>query len=101
MIAKNRSHPDERVQALPPMRDRRERLTRFAIGLVTFGLFTLFFMSGYAPPGMLGEVLRHNQANQIDASPYYYTDVENMSELEAGAREMQKKANERQDRSVE
>jgi hypothetical protein len=74
--------------------ERRRRLTRFAVGLLTFALFTLFFMSGYSPPGILGEVLRHNQTNRIDASPYYYTDVENMSRLEQGVREMRKRANE-------
>jgi hypothetical protein len=43
-----------------------------------------FFASGYSPPGPLGEVLRHNQSEGIDASPLFYTEVENMRDLEAG-----------------
>ncbi|MCK4462543.1 MAG: hypothetical protein KAW46_12110 [candidate division Zixibacteria bacterium] len=35
-------------------------------------------------PGICGEVLRHNQSQDIDASPLFYTDVENMAELEEG-----------------
>jgi hypothetical protein len=61
-----------------------KRWTRFFVGLVLLGLFVTFFASGYAPPGVFGEVLRHNQEHDIDASPLFYTDVENMHELEAG-----------------
>jgi hypothetical protein len=58
------------------------RLFRFAVGLALLALAVLFFASGYAPPGPAGEVLRHNQANDIDASPLFYTEVEHMSALE-------------------
>ena len=59
------------------------RLMRLAIGLVIFSLLAGFFMSGYSPPGVAGEVLRHNQEHRIDASPLFYTEAERMSELEA------------------
>ena len=49
--------------------------------LILVGLVWLL-STGYTPPGILGEVIRHNQANAIDASPFFYGDVENMSELE-------------------
>ena len=55
-------------------------------------LFFSFFASGYAPPGPFGQVLRHNQQHDIDASPLFYMEVENMSELENGVREMREKA---------
>jgi hypothetical protein len=70
-----------------PSTDRSEtglarRLIRFAVGLALLSLVVLFFASGYTPPGAAGDVLRHNQANDIDASPLFYTEVEHMHELE-------------------
>jgi hypothetical protein len=62
----------------------RTRCFRLAVGLVLLAAFAGFFVSGYSPPGPLGEVLRHNQAHGIDASPLFYTEVENMHELESG-----------------
>ena len=59
------------------------RWVRFLIGLAVLTLFVAFFASGYSPPGVLGEVLRHNQQHDIDASPLFYSEVENMPELEA------------------
>lgn len=69
------------------------RWFKFFIGLVILAILIFFFASGYSPPGILGEVLRHNQAEGIDASPLFYTEVENMSELEDGVKRlrMQKK----------
>jgi hypothetical protein len=60
----------------------------FIAGLGFLALFFSFFASGYSFPGVFGEVLRHNQANNIDASPLFYSEVENMSELEDGIREI-------------
>jgi len=68
------------------------RWTRFFCGLALLGLFAAFFASGYSPPGMLGEVLRHNQQNDIDASPLFYSEVENMRELEEGVAELRARA---------
>lgn len=59
------------------------RWLRFFVGLALLGLCVAFFASGYTPPGALGEVLRHNQEYDIDASPLFYSEVENMQELEA------------------
>jgi hypothetical protein len=61
------------------------RCLRLAVGLVLLALVVGFFASGYAPRGPLGEVRRDNQGVRIDdASPLFYTEVENMQELEAG-----------------
>ncbi len=65
---------------------RRGRWLRLAVGLTGLLLLAGFFMSGYAPPGALGTVLRHNQVHEIDASPLFYSEVEHMAVLEAGAR---------------
>lgn len=65
---------------------------RFLVGLLFLTVAICFFASGYSPPGLLGEVLRHNQENDIDASPLLYMDVEHMSELEDGVRELRKRA---------
>jgi len=62
----------------------RARCLRLAVGLALLASIVGFFASGFAPPGPLGEVLRHNQELDIDASPLFYTEVENMQELEAG-----------------
>lgn len=48
-------------------------------------LLAAVFGSGYTPPGVAGEVIRHNQRADIDASPFFYGDVENMAELIEGA----------------
>ena len=61
---------------------------RFLFGIIALTLFFGFFASGYSPPGICGEVLRHNQAHDIDASPLLYSEVENMSELEEGVRQL-------------
>ena len=60
------------------------RWGKFVLGLALLALTIAFFSSGYSPPGSFGEVLRHNQANSIDASPLFYSEVENMAELERG-----------------
>jgi hypothetical protein len=61
--------------------DLKTRLTRFAVGLLIVAGMACFFASGYTPPGICGEVLRHNQQADIDASPFFYGDVENMLEI--------------------
>lgn len=71
---------------------RTKAWLKFSAGLVLFMIFFGFFASGYTPPGMFGEVLRHNQANNIDASPLLYMEVEHMSDLEDGVREMREEA---------
>ena len=67
-----------------PVSSLRTRCFRLLVGIVLLAAVAGVFASGYAPPGPLGEVLRHNQAKGIDASPLFYTEVENMQELEAG-----------------
>jgi hypothetical protein len=67
------------------------RWLKFIIGLCGLLLMFAFFASGYDPPGPLGEVLRHNMENDIDASPLFYSEVENMSQLEDGVRELMRK----------
>ncbi len=68
------------------------RLLRFAVGLVLLAALVLFFGSGYMPPGICGEVLRHNRQLDIDASPFFYNDVENMLELIEAAEQMHRTA---------
>jgi hypothetical protein len=67
---------------------RTQRLLRFIAGLAVLSLAVALLASGYTPPGICGEVLRHNQTHEIDASALFYTEVENMSELEAGLAEL-------------
>jgi hypothetical protein len=71
------------------------RLARFLIGLLILTGLTMFFFSGYTPPGVFGEVLRHNQEHQIDASPFFYGDVENMHEYEEAVKKLREKARDR------
>lgn len=66
---------------------KRGKLTawlKFFLGITILVGVVWFFTTGYTPPGVFGEVLRHNQVNDIDASPIFYGDVENMTELEEG-----------------
>ncbi|UCE67696.1 MAG: hypothetical protein JSU85_06730 [Candidatus Zixiibacteriota bacterium] len=71
-----------------------KRWLRFFIGLLILTGIFAFFSSGYSPPGVFGEVLRHNRACSIDASPLFYSEVENMAELEKGVRELRIKKRE-------
>jgi len=75
--------------------DRRKEWLKFLSGLCLLVLTVLFFASGWSPPGVCGEVLRHNQANDIDASPLIYSEVEHMAQLEAGVLEMRREAQRR------
>lgn len=65
---------------------------KFLGGLLLIFLAVLFFASGYSPPGAFGEVLRHNQDCDIDASPLFYSEVENMQELEQGLQDLRASA---------
>ncbi len=56
-----------------------------AAGAIFLLVAVAFFASGYTPPGVMGEVVRHNQQADIDASPFFYGDVDNMLELIEGA----------------
>ncbi len=78
-----------------PNRSRLKPWLRFAAGLFVLSLFYCFFASGYVPPGVFGDVLRHNRCNNIDATPLFYTEVENMSELEEALSKMREKADEK------
>jgi len=61
-------------------------------GLLMLAGMIWFFSSGYTPPGICGEVLRHNQQNDIDASPLIYSDVDNMHEIEHDVMLMRRKS---------
>jgi hypothetical protein len=69
---------------------------KFGVGLVVLSALVVFFASGCTSPGAFGEVLCHNQAHDIDASPLFYTEVENMPELEQGVKELREEARCRQ-----
>lgn len=57
-------------------------------GTILLGLLALTLFSGYTPPGVLGEVIRHNRDINLDASPFFYNDVENMTEILNEAEQM-------------
>jgi|GEM_PF-5603577 len=63
------------------------RSARLLIGLALLSGPTALLMSGVTPPGPAGEVLRHNREQRIDASPLFYSEVENMAQLEAALRD--------------
>lgn len=65
---------------------------KFLAGACLLAAMVLFFGSGYAPPGICGEVLRHNRQADIDASPFFYNDVENMADLIDGAEDLHRQA---------
>ena len=51
---------------------------RFLAGTLLLTVVVLLLMQGYAPPGPVGEVLRNNLQNHIDATPLFYTEVESL-----------------------
>lgn len=68
------------------------RWLRFILGLVALTGFFGFFASGWIPPGPVGEVLRSNHRQNIDASPLFYSDLENMPQIEADVRALREAA---------
>ena len=68
------------------------RIIKFVIGLGLLSGLIIFFASGYTPPGICGEVIRHNQQLDLDASPLFYGDVENIWELVEGAERLRIKS---------
>ena len=57
---------------------RPAALAKFAVGVLLLTGAILLLMQGYAPPGPVGEVLRNNLRNRIDATPLFYTEVESL-----------------------
>ncbi len=58
------------------------RWFRFFAGLALMLGLALVLGSGVTPPGVLGEGIRHNRERGIDATPLFYSEVENMPDLE-------------------
>ena len=50
---------------------------RLVAGVLALTAFVLLLMQGYAPPGPAGDVFRNNLEAGIDATPLFYTDLEN------------------------
>ena len=71
---------------------RFKGVLRLLLGLTILLSLFAFFASGLFPPGICGEVLRHNKQENIDASPLIYSEVENMRELEHAVRVMRQNA---------
>ncbi len=69
-----------------------KKIARFLSGLLLLSLLIIFSASGYSPPGVFGEVLHYNQTNNIDDSPMFYSEVENMSKPEDGVKALREKA---------
>jgi hypothetical protein len=49
---------------------------RLAAGAAALLALFCFLSRGYAPPGAAGDVIRHNLRNGIDATPIFYTEIE-------------------------
>jgi len=60
----------------------RHRWLRFAIGLSLLGGVIILGVAGVTPRGAAGEIIRQDQDSSIDATPLFYSEVENMAELE-------------------
>ena len=72
--------------------ERTKEWLRFVVGVGILAAMVMFFSSGYTPPGVCGEVIRHNQLAGVDASPFFYRDVENIWELVEGAEKLRAEA---------
>jgi len=74
-----------------------KRWLGFGAGLIVLFGMAAFFASGITPPGVCGETIRHNQDCNIDASPFFYGDVENIVELIEGAEHLYRYRQEHKD----
>lgn len=63
-------------------------------GFILLAALMFLLARSSPPPGVAGEVIRHNLSEGIDASPICYGDVENMRELEQGLEELMKAGDE-------
>jgi len=51
---------------------------RLVAGTLLLTFVVLLLMQGYTPPGPAGDVFRNNLENRIDATPFFYTEVESL-----------------------
>ena len=51
---------------------------KFVAGAMLLTCAVLLLMQGYAPSGPAGDVFRNNLENDIDATPFFYTEVESL-----------------------
>jgi hypothetical protein len=51
---------------------------KFVAGTMLLTCAVLLLMQGYTPPGPAGDVFRHNLEYRIDATPFFYTEVESL-----------------------
>lgn len=51
---------------------------KLVLGSLVLASVVLFLMQGYVPPGPIGDVIRNNQKQGIDATPFFYTEVESL-----------------------
>ncbi len=51
---------------------------KFVAGTVVLTCAVLLLMQGYTPPGPAGDVFRNNLENDIDATPFFYTEVKSL-----------------------
>jgi hypothetical protein len=65
---------------------------KLGVGVLALAVVIVFLSSGFTPPEPVGSVLENNRKKDIDASPLFYSDVENMQELEEGVQAMRDSA---------
>lgn len=70
-----------------PQGRRQPSWTRFIIGILCLCGTVFLFTRGVTPPGIFGEVVRHNRAAAVDATYLVSYDVENIVEIQAGLAE--------------
>ena len=60
------------------------RWSRFLVGMALLFGFAYFLSRGYTPSGSTGEMIRHNLKYGIDATPLFYTEVEDSALFDYG-----------------
>lgn len=61
----------------------KNRLVKFCLGICLLLGLILLVMFAPVPPGITGDVIRHNQFAEIDATPLIYSDLDYMQDLES------------------
>ena len=79
-----RKEGDGTATSRRPIAGRLADWAKFGLGLLAILLLAEVLSRGLTPPGPAGEVLRNNQRLDVDATPLFYTEVENFTELERG-----------------
>lgn len=71
------------MQKLPGRHEKLKRIARLGAGLSALALLIFLFGFVEVPGGVIGAVVRHAIDEGIDATPYFYTECDEILDIES------------------